>query len=213
MLDSDKAEERLKGYAKRYAVRLSKEDAGYYLRVSKGKTAFDGMFTMKDTRRMLSALLLVPCGVLSMSHSVPGLVESSCNPGVVKTSENGFELLMLARSCDDSIVEDIMNKNDLLAKLLDAGCEHHDRYPGWIYPGSSELCEDYCRIYKEQTGKDAKVLAIHAGLECGLIKHALPDLDVISIGPDMKDIHTPREALDLSSFARTWELLKELVKA
>lgn len=213
LLDSDKAAQRLNEYAKKYKIRLSDDDSGFRLIVGKGKTKYDGMFTMKDTRRALSAVLLATNGVLSMSHSVPGLVESSCNLGVVHTSENGFEILMLARSCDDLIVEEIMKKNDLLAKLLDASCDHHDRYPGWIFPGSSKLCDDYCRIYKQQTGKDAQVLAIHAGLECGLIKHSLPDLDVISIGPDMKNIHTPAEELDLASFARTWELLKTLVGA
>ena len=213
LLDADKATERLLAYEKKYAVRLCAADRKFKLRVSKGKTSFDGAFTMKDTRRALSAILLAPNGVLSMSHSVPGLVESSCNLGVVKTTDDGFGVLMLARSCDDTIVEEIMKKNDLIAKLLDAECQHHDRYPGWIFPGSSKLCDDYCRIYKKQTGKDAKVLAIHAGLECGLIKHSLPDLDVISIGPDLRNIHTPQEELDFASFARTWELLKALVQA
>ncbi|MBQ7161321.1 MAG: aminoacyl-histidine dipeptidase [Clostridia bacterium] len=211
LLDADKAKERLLAYEKKYSARLSKADKGFKLRVAKGRTDLDGMFTMKDTRRALSAVLLAPNGVLSMSQSVPGLVESSCNLGVVKTSADKFGILMLARSCDDAIVDEIMKKDELLAKLLDAVCEHHDRYPGWAYSGSSRLCDDYCRIYKEQTGRDAEVIAIHAGLECGLIKHALPDIDVISIGPDMENIHTPNEALDLGSFARTWELLKALV--
>ena len=213
MLDADKATGRLLAYEKKFAVRLSDADRGFKLRVSKGKSAYSGMLTLKDTSRLLSAILLAPNGVPSMSHSVPGLVESSSNLGVVSTSENKVGLLLLSRSCDDSIVDEIMDKIDRLAKLLGAQSSHHDRYPGWIYPGSSALCEDYCRIYREQTGKDAQILAIHAGLECGLIKHSLPDLDVISIGPDLRDIHTPREALDLGSFARTWDLLKALVGA
>lgn len=213
MLDSDKADEFLREYAKKYRVRLSKADSGFRLRVGKGKTEFGGMLTLRDTSRVLSGILMAPNGVLSMSHSVDGLVESSCNLGVVSTEENNVGLLMLARSCDDVIVDEIMTRNDRLARLLDAKSSHHDRYPGWNYAGSSALCDDYCRIFKEQTGRDAEVLAIHAGLECGLIKHEIPDLDVISIGPDMRDIHTPREMLDLASFARTWDLLVKLVQA
>ena len=213
LLDADEAKERLTEYNKKIIPRLSAEDRGFRFRVSKGKPSFDGMLTLKDTRRVISGLLFEPNGVLSMSHSVPGLVESSCNLGVVSTTPETVRLMTLARSCDDTIVEEIMNRIELLAKLLDARCEHHDRYPGWAFPGKSELCDDYCRIYKSRTGKDAKVVAIHAGLECGLIKHAIPDLDVISIGPDIHDIHTPRESLDLESFKRTWELLLELIVA
>ena len=213
VIDFDETKEYLLACKKKFAARLCKEDAKLSIRAGKGKSDYSGMLTPRDTQRLLSIALLCPNGVLSTLQAVPGLVESSSNLGVCATSESDFLAVALARSCDGDIIEEIMRKCARVAKLAGAKCTFHDRYPGWAYAGSSPLCEDYLRIYREQTGKEATAVAIHAGLECGLIKHEIPDLDVISIGPDIADIHTPREALDLGSFKRTWELLLELIKA
>ncbi|MBQ4054422.1 MAG: M20/M25/M40 family metallo-hydrolase, partial [Clostridia bacterium] len=123
-----------------------------------------------------------------------------------------IDMTVLSRSCDDNIIDEMILVFDRLAKVTEADVEHTDRYPGWVYTGSSKLCDDYCRVYNRLTCKDAKIMAIHAGLECGLIRHELPDLDVISIGPDMTNIHTPDEAMDLASFKRTYDLVVELLK-
>ena len=212
-VDPDESKGFILDYAKRFAARLSKADAGARFRVDKAKTAFNGMLTPRDTGHVLGVILLCPNGVLSMSQKIEGLVESSSNLGICATGASAFCATALARSCDDLIVDEIMAKCARVAKFTSCECVFRDRYPGWAYSGSSPLCDDYLRIYRETTGREGKSLAIHAGLECGLIKCAIPDLDVISIGPDIADIHTPREALDLGSFRRTWELLLELIKA
>lgn len=211
-VDTDAAKERILAYEKKIRTRLCKEDKGVKIRLGKGKDLLGGMLTLRDTSRILSALILCPNGVLSMSNNVDGLVESSCNLGIAATADTKLELTVLSRSCDDNIVDEMMQRFDRLAKVTGAVAEHTDRYPGWSFTGSSSLCEDYCRIYKEMTGNEAKVMAIHAGLECGLIKHEIPDLDVISIGPDMSGIHTPDESMDIASFNRTYKLILELIK-
>ena len=212
-IDPEKATERILSHDKKIRARLCKADKGFKLRVNKGKDVFGGMLTLRDTSRIISALVLCHNGIRSMSNKVEGLVEASSNLGIVATSEAKIDLTVLSRSCDDNIVDEMIQVFDRLAKQTEASVEHTDRYPGWAYTGSSPLCDDYCRIYREMTGKEAKVMAIHAGLECGLIKHELPDLDVISIGPDMTDIHTPAESMDLASFERTYNLVLELLKA
>ncbi len=211
-VEPDASTERILAYDKKIRIRLCKEDKNFKLRVGKGKDVYGGMLTLRDTSRILSALVLCHNGVRSMSNKVDGLVESSSNLGIVSTGESKLDMTILSRSCDDNIVDEMILSFDRLAKVTEATVEHTDRYPGWVYTGSSLLCDDYCRVYRELTGKEAQIMAIHAGLECGLIKHELPDLDVISIGPDMTNIHTPDEAMDLASFERTYKLVLELLK-
>lgn len=211
-VDPELATERILAYEKKIRIRLCKEDKKFKLRVGKGKDIYAGMLTLRDTSRVISALTLCHNGVRSMSNKVDGLVEASSNLGIVATGESRIDMTVLSRSCDDNIIDEMILVFDRLAKVTEADVEHTDRYPGWVYTGASKLCDDYCRVYKELTGKDAKIMAIHAGLECGLIRHELPDLDVISIGPDMTNIHTPDEAMELASFERTYNLVVELLK-
>ena len=86
-------------------------------------------------------------------------------------------------------------------------------YPAWEYKKDSQLRDTMVRIYKEMFGKEPQVLAIHAGLECGLLAEKLPGLDCVSIGPQMHDIHTSRETLEIASTDRTWKFLLEVLKA
>ena len=89
--------------------------------------------------------------------------------------------------------------------------QHHSRYPGWEYAPISPVRDAYTKAYTSLYGGDMKVVAIHAGLECGYIKKQLPDMDIISIGPNMKDIHSPDEVLYLDSVERVWRALARLM--
>ena len=88
---------------------------------------------------------------------------------------------------------------------------HTGRYPGWDFLPESELRDTYVRKFKEIMGKDVQTVVIHAGLECGIIKSRIPDMDIISIGPNMRNIHTPDEALELESCERLFEVLKTVL--
>ena len=106
----------------------------------------------------------------------------------------------------------LLNRLEALAKFHGASYSEMGDYPAWEYRKDSRLRDTMVRVYKEMTGKDAQVVAIHAGLECGLLSEKLPGLDCVSIGPDMQDIHTSRERLNIASTERTWKFLLEVLK-
>ena len=101
---------------------------------------------------------------------------------------------------------------DTLTKLLGGYTETHGVYPGWQFDPDSKLRADMMRIYQEMFGKEAKVEALHAGLECGIMISKIPGLDCVSYGPNIYDIHTTKERLSISSAARMWEYLLEILK-
>jgi dipeptidase D len=100
---------------------------------------------------------------------------------------------------------------DMLAGLVKAECRHYSRYPGWEYAPKSQLREDYIKAYKKLYGKEPSVGVIHAGLECGILSSKMSGMDIISVGPNMFDIHSPAEHLDLASCERVWNILLETV--
>ena len=101
---------------------------------------------------------------------------------------------------------------DALASVTGCTSRHYSRYPGWKFEKESALKDKYVESAKRVLGKEAVVVAIHAGLECGIIKSNIPYMDIISIGPNMSGIHSPDEALDLDSFARLWKLIEDMLK-
>ncbi len=189
---------------------LTGADAGFRVYVTKGG-AYDAAFTFADTSRAIALLTLPQTGVLSMCPAMPELVESSSNLGVVTQEENKVTFLFESRSSVESKLDDLCLHSELLAKAVGASCSHSARYPGWKFAETSPLREHYCRAYTEENGKPPRVLAIHAGLECGLIVGRIPDMDVISIGPNVHDIHTPFEKLELASCERTWRLVVRML--
>ena len=101
---------------------------------------------------------------------------------------------------------------DAFARITGCTTKHYSRYPGWDYAPVSALRDLYARAYREITGKDAVVDVIHAGLECGIISSKIPDMDMISVGPNMFDIHSPDEALDLDSVEEFWKVLAAMIR-
>jgi len=106
----------------------------------------------------------------------------------------------------------LCNRLDCLAGLLGGHVSYVGDYPAWEYKKDSKLRGMVADIYEKQTGKKPVIEAIHAGLECGVFAGKLPGLDCVSFGPDLRDIHTPRERMNVASVQRTWELLKEIFR-
>ena len=106
----------------------------------------------------------------------------------------------------------LCNRLDCLASLLGGYTSYIGSYPGWEYKRDSKLRDLVKDVYEQQTGKKAVIEAIHAGLECGIFCGGLPGLDCVSIGPDMQDIHTPRERVNVASVERTWKLICEVLR-
>lgn len=170
-----------------------------------------GMMDSRDSKELIALLNLAPNGVLTMSPRMEGLVESSCNLGVIVTEGSEVTLTFAPRSSVESLQDDTQLKLELLAKIFGCSYCHDSRYPGWQYEPQSKLREIFAQCYRELNGSTMKMEAIHAGLECGLIKAKKPVLDIVSTGPAIYDFHTPNEHLDLESCFRLWKLLKKVL--
>lgn len=170
-------------------------------------------FDEDSTKRVITYLVLTPYGVQHMSKEIHGLVETSLNIGVLKTEENKVSTIYAVRSSSDSRRDMMVEKLRVLTKYLGGKTELSGEYPGWEYMADSKLREQAIEVFERIYGHKPKIEAIHAGLECGLFAGKIPDLDCISIGPDMAGVHTPDERLSISSTERTFNLLVEILKA
>lgn len=208
--DVEKLRELTEKIASEIKGELWEDDLGFAVSVVPCETP-DTMADDEATRKIILFLAGVTNGVMSFSQYIRGLVEFSRNLGVVFTMDGVMRFTVSSRSANNSQVE--WSKHDLeaTAAAMGASVKHRGQYPGWDYTKDSVLRDDYIEIAREIYGKEPQVRIIHAGLECGLMRSAIPDLDIISIGPDMKDIHSPCEALDLASFARCFDIVCRLI--
>ena len=165
----------------------------------------------EDSAKVIALLNSVPNGVQTMSEDIQGLVQTSLNLGVAELSDT-LELTFAVRSSVDAEKREVLNKLQEIAVFYGATCEEKGDYPAWEYKKNSHLRDTMVRVYENMYGKAPAVVAIHAGLECGLLGEKLPGLDCVSIGPDMQDIHTSREKLNIASTARVWEFLLQTLK-
>ena len=164
------------------------------------------------TAKVIGLLCSVPNGVQAMSAEMPGLVQTSLNMGIAKLG-NAMKMTFSVRSSVDQEKQDLLNKLQELAAFYEGSYSQMGEYPAWEYKADSKLRNVMVDTYKRMYNKEPEVLAIHAGLECGLLGKKIPGLDCVSIGPQMYDIHTSRERLSIASTERTWEFLLEILKA
>lgn len=169
------------------------------------------VFTKEVTNKIITALMVIPNGIQTMSQDIEGLVESSNNLGVVKTYEDKVTIECAMRSSVGSLKENIAQQLKLIARAIDAKYLSTSAYPAWEYNKDSYIREVFKVSYKELFGKDLEVAAIHAGLECGIFKEKFGDIDMVSFGPNIKGVHAPGESLSISSTERTFELLKKVL--
>ena len=166
-----------------------------------------------DSAKVIALLCDVPNGIQSWSRDIEGLVQTSLNLGVAKLDKEGLRLTFAVRS---SVNEE---KQERLARLAQV-CESYGgrysqsgEYPAWEYRKDSALRVTMVAVFGRIFQQAPQVVAIHAGLECGILSDKLPGLDCVSIGPNMHDIHTSRERLDIASTQRTWAFLLEILKS
>lgn len=155
---------------------------------------------------------LLPNGVQTMSKNIEGLPESSMNIGVFYLNEQGFNIIGSIRSAISSKKQEIIQKIHLISNKIGAKVEIKGDYPAWEYNENSELRKKCIEIYENLTNQKAKIDIIHAGLECGLLYEKLPNIDIISFGPNIYNPHTPIESVSISSVERTFIFLLELLK-
>ncbi|MBQ2785369.1 MAG: aminoacyl-histidine dipeptidase [Oscillospiraceae bacterium] len=168
--------------------------------------------TTECTAKVIGLLNAAPNGVQSWSEDIEGLVQTSLNLGVVKLEEE-LTLTFAIRSSVNQEKRELLARLRELAKFYDGNYTEMGDYPAWEYKKDSHLRDTMVRLFSKMYGKKPKVVAIHAGLECGMLSEKLPGPDCVSIGPNMHDIHTSREKLEIESTRRTWEFLLEILKA
>ena len=162
---------------------------------------------LAESEAVLGLLNAVPNGVQAMSSDIPGLVQTSLNLGILTTDADAVRLTFSVRSSVNREKFGLIDQLKALAARFGGSYSESGEYPAWEYQKDSRLREVMVEVFEAQYGRKPVVEAIHAGLECGIFSDRLPGLDAVSFGPQMHDIHTSREKLDIASTARTWEYL------
>ena len=178
-------------------------------KITFSETVFDGEFYQAGD--FLHFLTSLPNGVMAMSKDVEGLVETSLNHGIISMKDGMVDISLSVRSNINEKKEELLRTLKELAEIRPVRTNIHGNYPGWAYRADSPLREKMVKVYREMYGKDPKVEALHAGLECGILSEKIDNLDCVSFGPDIFDIHTTKERLSLSSAERTWDFIKKIV--
>ena len=162
--------------------------------------------------KIIQSLYACPHGVIAWSQDMPGLVETSTNLASIKIKgKNKIEITTSQRSSVESAKTDVVNMVETVFLLAGADVKHSNGYPGWKPNPQSPILEVSKKVYQQLFNEDPKVKAIHAGLECGLFLEKYPDLDMISIGPTMRGVHSPDERLHIPSVEKFWKFLTEIL--
>lgn len=170
------------------------------------------VFSEESTKKVLFFLMNCPNGVYEYSRSLKGLVETSDNLGVVRTEEQKIRFMTLTRSGVASKMEEFKERFTCLADFLGASYAIDSEYPAWSFQEQSRLRPIVADAFEKVYGVRPEVDIIHAGLECGILCGKKPDLDCVSFGPNMHDIHSVNERLEIASTAKVWEVMKEILK-
>lgn len=165
-----------------------------------------------STERAVCLLTCLPNGVQAMSGDIPGLVQTSLNLGILATEADSLTATFCVRSSLGSQKEMLHRRLRALMAQLGGTVSISGDYPAWEYRQDSPFRDLMTEIFWEQYGSAPQIEAIHAGVECGILAGKLPGLDCVSVGPDLLDIHTPRERMDIASVQRVWRFVLEVLK-
>jgi dipeptidase D len=168
--------------------------------------------SVNDSVKLIDFISLMRSGPVKMSPLVEGMVETSYNLAVIRADINSFKLTVSSRSSVESSLDDMERLMASFGRLAGFNEDTRGRYPGWQYAEVSPLRDTYLSVYKELFDKDGIAIGIHAGLECGLLVKKVPDMDIISIGPDIKDLHSPSESMSIASLDRLYDIVLAILK-
>jgi len=158
-------------------------------------------------RQLLNSIYAAPCGVIRMSSRVPGLVETSTNLARVQLEKGQIEIQFLSRSSLESAKMDVTHQISACFDSLPTQVTHSNSYPGWQPNQDSKILAIMQEVYQQLFDHPPRVMAVHAGLECGIIGAHYPQMDMISFGPTIKNPHSPDEMCDIASVEKYWRFL------
>jgi dipeptidase D len=184
-------------------------DEGLEWRV--GSCKVEKAWSVGETHRLLCLLTAIPHGVLGMSRDIDGLVETSSNLGVVKTTGNRVDVTCCSRSSVMSWLDYVVGQHKALAGMAGAEIDQPEGYPAWQPNPKSPLLGTTIAQFEKLFGNTPELKAIHAGLECGLLLENYPDLDIVSFGPNIEGAHSPDEKVQISSVQKIWKLFAATV--
>lgn len=194
------------------SLKISEEDKNLEIEILKDKQV-DKSISYKDSKEILDLIINLKQGVIEYSKDVEDLVETSGNIGIVDIKNGKVKITELIRSSDDNKKEQVKEINNEKAQKYGYSILENSSYPGWKYKTNSKIEKEYIESYKEShNGEEPNICAIHAGVECGMIYKKMPHLEMISIGPDIENVHTVKETLYLKSCERLLNTLLELIK-
>lgn len=188
------------------------DEPDLHIRVTElGKKEYT-VFTEESQKKVVGFLVNCPNGVDEYSRSLEGLVETSDNLGVVEEKEHSIRFMVLVRSGVDSKMEELKERLICLAEMTGAAWSVDSEYPAWMYKEHSRIRPITADAFEEVFGVRPEITTIHAGLECGLLSGKKPELDCVSFGPNMQDIHSFHERLEIASTQKIWNVLKLILK-
>lgn len=192
---------------------LGSKDAGLRLDIAATeKKEHQQMLSPSSVQKVIFLIMQMPNGVQEMSGEIEGLVETSLNLGVMRLNEEELMLDLALRSSIRTSKEALRDKVAYLVEFLGGECLVSGNYPAWEFKRDSKFRETCVEAYRCQYGKDPEIMALHAGLECGVLADKIEGFDAISIGPDISDIHTPQESMSISSVQRTWDYILKILE-
>jgi dipeptidase D len=191
---------------------LKISDPGVFVAASKVDVDDLKMFSDETKKKVIGLLILFPDDVQSMSMDIKGLVESSTNLGVVKTWENEVIFESGIRRNIRSLKYKILNQNKTVVDVMGVELLNDGECPEWEFNPNSKLRIVFKKVYNEMYGSEPEVIAVHGGLECGIFTEKNPNLDMVSFGPNMYDVHSSNEHISISSINKMWEYLLSVLK-
>ena len=170
------------------------------------------VLTPKTQERVIFLLMTIPDGIAKMCPESESIVQTSSNAGIVRLREENFEVIVSIRSSISSAKEALSDKLEYLTETIGGEFIVESDYPAWEYRERSRLRTMVVDTYRELFDREPVVTSIHAGLECGIIFDKVKGIDIVSLGPDIENIHTPKEKLNISSTERTYRLLLKVME-
>lgn len=209
--DSSKLEKIVSKYQEYFKEELEFSDPGVKVEFKALNLNSVDVIDFKESAEIIEMMMVLKNGFVERSQAIKDLTTISLNMGVVYFEDNQLKISYLLRSPMKCAVENMCDELEITAKTFGGAIKAANYYPGWNYDPDSKLREQFKEFYFSRTGNKLKETASHGGLETGIFKGKIPDLDIITMGPDMNDIHTPDERMSIASFENSYYLLRDFI--